>query len=181
MACASAILPPVSFDECNPSIRFGQIKTVFITRDTSADVLTSASSLTEWNTRINATTTIPGTGAAPIRKLTVIGSLSEPEVTETDVSGDRKKYSAPKYTLPAKIDELSIENYAMANDIAAANGAQFKMWFLSGGLLFGGNSGISVSCKMNPVIPEGKTEVSYLQAQFTWEGVMADPIVSPFS
>ena len=180
--CGSPVLPPVAFDFCAPAIREGQITKIFITRATSADVLTSAASLTEWNTRLNATAVIPGTGAAPIRELSVIGSLALPEVTVSDISLGRKFRSKPNHIVNYKIDELSLSNLnSFMHDYQVAGSAVVKMWFLAGGLLYGGNSGIDSSINAGLVIPEDSTAYQTIEGTLEFKDYFpAGVIVSPF-
>ena len=180
--CGSPVLPPVAFNYCAPDIRPGQITKILITRDTSADVMTSASDLAEWNTRINASSVIPGSGAAPIRELTVVASLAAPDVTEQDISGGRKYRGKPEHKIAYKIDELSLGNINdLMHDYQVAGAATVKMWFVSGGLLFGGNTGISASVSSHLVIPEDINAVSTIEGEFSFKDYFPDGvIVSPF-
>ena len=43
MACATTTLPVVEFDDCTPEIHFSRIGKLYLTRNTSADVLADAS------------------------------------------------------------------------------------------------------------------------------------------
>lgn len=177
--CASAVLPAVEFNFCDPDIRLGQIDRVYVTRAGTGDVLTDVEDADEWGTRIDNDAVIPGSGAAPIRELTGIGSLAEAEVTETDISDGRKTSSVPKQTLNFKIDELSLANIAAASTYQQSPAATHKIWFRSGGIMYGGDSGIDVSLVANLIIPEGKTEVSNISYRFKWEGYIPTAVVSP--
>lgn len=177
--CASAVLPAVEFNFCDPDVRFGQITDVFITRAGTGDVFTDWESAVEWAARIDNDAVIPGSGAAPIRQLTGIGGLAEATVTETDISGGRKTSSVPQQTLNFAIDELSVVNIAAARTHQQSPAATYKMWFKSGGLMYGSGNGIEVSLVANLVIPEGKTEVSKITYKFLWEGYIPSAIVSP--
>ena len=177
--CASAVLPAVSFNFCDPDIRLGEIDRVYITRASSADVLTDVADADEWALRLNQSATIPGSGAAPIRELTGIGELVEPEVTETEISDGRKTSSLPKNTLNLDIDELSITNISAARTYQQNPAATHKAWFRSGGLMYGGNDGIDVSLVARLIIPRGKTEVSQIKYTLKWDGYIPSAVASP--
>lgn len=177
--CASAVLPAVNFNFCDPDVRFGQIERVYVTRAGTGDVFTDWEDASEWATRIDNDAVIPGSGAAPIRELTGIGGLAEATVTETDISGGRKTSSVPQQVINFNIDELSLENITAARTYQQSPAATHKIWFKSGGLMYGGGDGIDVSLVSNLVIPEGKTEVSKINYKFKWEGYIPSAIVSP--
>lgn len=179
--CGDPVLPPVVTDYCTPKVRKGQIQKVYITRATTADVFTDVESLSEWNTRLDDDAVIPGTGAAPIRTLPVIGSIAEPDVTESDISLDRKYRSEPVQTLTWRMDDLSVENIDLVRDYQEAGAATVKMWFEAGGLIFGGNSGIDCTIKAGLVIPEGRTDFMTANGTFVWTGVTPSAAVSPFA
>ena len=180
MACTSAVLPALEFDECAPEIRYGEIGTIYFTRATAADVLTDATDDAEWTTRISNTAAIPGSGAAPIRQLTVIGQMPKPTRTETKISGGRKVNSAAERTITFKVDELSLDNLAAAAAVDAAGAVTWKTWFVAGGLLWGGNNGFNAQITLDPIIPEGSTEIMYIEGTLTWTGTQPETIVSPF-
>lgn len=179
--CGDPVLPVVVTDFCNPLVRKGQIQKLFITRATSADVLTDVSSLVEWNSRLDNADPIPGSGSAPIREIPVIGSMAEPEITESDISLDRIFRSTPKYTVSFKIDDLSIENIDLIRDYQEAGAATVKFWFLAGDLLFGGDSGIDATIKANLVIPESRTEFMTGTGTLIWTGSTPEAVASPFA
>ena len=180
MACATTTLPVVEFDDCTPEIHFGQIGKLYLTRNTSADVLVDASDDAEWTTRIDNDAVIPGSGAAPIRELTVIGSLPKPTTTETKISGGRKVNSTPENTLTFVVDETNLANMAAARTYQGAGTVTQKCWFLAGGLLFGGDSGFEAQITLYYTIPESETDVQKLEGTLTWTAVQPEVMASPF-
>ena len=90
-------LPAVRADYCTKGTAFGQINTIYYTR--VGDGLTDWSSAVEWNNRLDNTTAAPSSGDYPIRYLNVIGSLTQPEQNQVDISLDRVAYSSPEFTL----------------------------------------------------------------------------------
>jgi hypothetical protein len=179
MAVCTAILPVAKFDICAPETHFGQIKKLYLSRP--GDDLTNWSSLTEWNTRLSNTTALPAPGTdAPIRFFHVVGSIAEPEVTEIETELGRKVYSKPKWTLTFNTSELFDENIAFATTLQQNAGAQFALWFETQDKLFGGNTGIQVSLKLNLTIPESRTELMKLTGTATWEGYIPEQEDTPF-
>lgn len=180
MACNTATLPAVEFDDCTPAIHFGQVGKLYLTRNTSADVLTDAADDAEWATRIDNDAVIPGSGAAPIRELTVIGSVPKPTTTETKISGGRKVNSAPENVLNFVIDETNIANMSAARAYQTAGTVTQKCWYLAGGLLFGGDTGFEATLTLYYTVPEADTDVQKLEGTLTWTGVQPEVMLSPF-
>lgn len=178
MAC-TATLPVISTDLCNPTVRSAQITKIFWTLAGDDHDLTSAADDAEWATRLSDSTVYSGTPPAKIRTLPVIGSLPLPSVSPLEISLGRKHYPTPDRTLSFKIDDLSLTNIAAVNDVT--NGNTYKIWFLAGGLLWGGNSGIDVTMQIDIEIPEGRGEIITGSGQCTWlADALPDPIVDPF-
>lgn len=180
MACTTTTLPAVAFDDCTPSIHFGQVGKIYLTRNTSADVLADVTDDAEWAERIDNSAVIPGSGAAPIRELTVIGTVPVPTTTETKISGGRKVNSAPENVLDFEVDETNITNMAMARTYQTAGTVTQKCWFLAGGLLFGGDSGFEAALTIYYTVPQSETEVQKLVGKLTWTGVQPEVMLSPF-
>lgn len=179
MACNSEVLPPVNFSLCDPVTQYGEMKRVLMTRDTSADVVASPATIGSWTSRIENADPIPGSGAAPIRMLDGIGSLSEAEQTETRRSLGRKTYSTPIHTLPFRVDDVSLENLAMVKAIQENPGVKYKCWFVAPGFLIGAGTGVSCNVKAAHIIPESNTELQYIQLTFSFEGVLPTIIADP--
>jgi len=177
--CASAVLPAVSFNFCDPDVRLGEVDRIYITRASELDGFTDVADADEWADRLDQSATIPGSGAAPIRELTGIGEWPEPEVTETEISDGRKTTSLPKNTINFDIDELSITNISAARTYQQNPAATHKIWFRSGGLMYGGNTGIDVSLISRVVIPRGRTEVSQIKYTVKWDGYIPSAVASP--
>lgn len=175
MAC-TATLPSVSFDLCNPTVRTAQITKIYWTLSGDDHVLTDVSDASEWATRLDDSTTYGGTGAAQIRTLPVVASLPLPTVTALDISLGRKFYPTPDRSLPFKIDDLSLANIAAVTGIT--NGNTYKIWFVAGGLLWGGNDGIDVTMQADIEIPEGRNEIMTGTGACTW---LADTLPTPIA
>ena len=180
MACATTTLPAVVFDDCTPDVHFGQIDTLYLTRNTAADNLTDATDAEEWADRIDNDAVIPGSGAAPIRKLTVIGSLPKPTTTETKISGGRKVNSTPENTINFAVDETNVTNMAAARTYQTAGTVTQKCWFTAGGLLFGGDAGFEAQITLYYTVPESETDVQKLEGTLTWTAVQPEVMLSPF-
>ena len=177
--CANAVLPPTNFNFCAPKVRFGNIKRLWTTRASSADVLADWEDLAEWTTRINATAVIPVSGAAPIRALTITGDLPEPTRTETEISDDRIVYGPYTNVLNFTVDDLSLENIEWAR-LYQDDTYIIKMWYGWSTLIAGSTAGIDATIRTALVIPRGKSEVTGINGVLTWTGIQAEVANSPF-
>lgn len=146
--------------------------------------MSNAASASEWDSRLDQ----DASGASKIRTLIGIFQLAKPEQTETKISLGRTRKGVKKFTITGRIDDLSDANWEAlrSNECQAGN---VLLWFNTRGTgngdngdLFGGNSGIDGSLKLNPVIPEGFDEVQYIDVEFTWESKFSpERIASPIT
>lgn len=161
----SGSLEDVSFNECTPERHWGEISKVYVGPSDLADFL-NVSALGEWTTRL------ADTGDDKIRTLITIGEMPEPEQTEIFTSGNRYAYSPKKYLINFEVDETNETNYLFM--VMSACGGKFKIWFeTSDGILYGGNSGIEVTLKMNQVIPKEREGLVKFICQAKWQAEFA--------
>lgn len=175
MACTT-ILPPTHADLCDPQVNFGEISTIAFTR--LGDGLTSVTDLAEWNTRLDNTSAIPGSGLAPIRQLFGIGSLVAPQRNEIRISKKRKYYTTPKFTFEFKVEDTGDVNWEFIRSLPVG-GQTFTAWFMTEDHVFGGNAGLQVTLIPNPNIPESIDEIQTINLTVTFEGEIPQRSANP--
>ena len=178
MAC-TVLLPPVSFNDNCQVIKKGQVYKVFMTRATSADVLTDVESLVEWTGRLDQDEVIPGSGAAKIRELTGIGSWGAGEVADIVIPMDQVFSVTGNKVLNFKIYDLTPENMAMAIALRDAGTTQQKIWTQFDDQLAGGDDGLNCSCRADIVVPEGRTDPAYIEMVFTTKNSFNEIVDTP--
>lgn len=160
--CESS-LPAVDFNLCAPEVHYGEIAKIYVAR-ADADDFSAVDIITEWTARLSQT----DTGDDNIRELTVIGELTEPEQTEVPISGDRIVIGFKSFTIDFEIDETNDTNYYFLLNYECD--MQNKIWFeTADGMLYGGNTGILGSLKLNNIIPRDRTEISKFMGTFKWK------------
>lgn len=166
MACTS-VLPPTRASICDIDINYGEIAVLFLTL--YGDGLTDVTDETEWNTRTDNTTAQVAQDPALIRTLFGIGSLGDPETTETKVSRRRKSFGTPKFSFLFKVDDTGDTNWAWMRAIPVG-GQTFTGWFGTETKLFGGNDGIAITIRPLPSIPESNEEMMLINVTASFEG-----------
>jgi hypothetical protein len=153
----------VSFNECAPETHYGEVSKLYIV-DANFPGFVNAGDLAEW------TPLTSDTEDGHIRTLTVIGDLPEAETTEIPLSGDRVVYGFKTFNLNFTIDETNETNYAFLKTLECPG--KVIIWFeTSDGLLFGGDTGIEVSIKINMVIPRERTALLTFVGKATWKAL----------
>lgn len=178
-SCTSTPSGSVRADYCADGIEYGPIDRLFFTR--IGDGLTDWTSEAEWLTRLSQTTPFPSTGDASIRMFHVIGSLAEPEQTETKISLGRIKQSPPEFTFTFIIDDVGDLNYAFMQALVEARGGQYAVWLEGHGKMYGGNEGIQASMKLSYTIPTETTAQVAIPGTLRWSGTMPDRIATPLT
>lgn len=171
--CTGA-LPGFDFSKCNPDIENGQIAKVFFA--IADNPLSNWSSVVEWASRIDN----DAAASNSIRTLIGIGDMPAPESTEKEISLGRKIQGIKKFTINFKVDEVN-ENIHEAMRVLQCNTGNFALWFETRDhKLFGGNSGVYASIKVDQIIPESYQDIIYYQLTITWESqYMPEMIDSP--
>jgi len=158
----STPIKPVSFSACSAEWIEAEINRIYLAND--GNPLTDWTSLSEWNSRIDNTST----GATAIRELTVIGSLPVPEQSETVKSDGRTKYGLKNFTLSADIDDNSDVNYEFVR--ATGCNRTYRFWFQTvGGKLYGGPEGILAVLKADEDIPNDRNQDAILKLELKWK------------
>lgn len=175
----SADLPIVSFDDCNPEARLSEITKIYVARS-DASSFTSVADATEWAKRISMTATPPaGEPATPvkdlIRPLTVIGDRPAPTAVTVDISNGRTKQLRKDFVINWTIDEITTENLEFQRNSEC--GLKVKFWYEAGGLLFGGNDGISAQLTSDLVLDRGTEAVMAINGTLTWKGKFTEEAV----
>lgn len=159
----SGSLPDVFFDECAPTIHYGEVAKIYVAKADAAD-FTNVDLIAEWTARLSDTADT----ADSIRTLIVIGELPEPEQSEIKISGDRTVVGFKQFTLPFEIDETNDVNYNVL--LTYECNVKAKIWFeTADGVLYGGNAGIEATIRMNNVIPRERTEVAKFMGTVKWQ------------
>ena len=178
MACTYT-LPAVSGNDTCQTIKRGQIYKMWLTRPTVADVLADSTDLAEWTTRIDQSAVIPGSGAAPIRELSGIGSTDAGDVNDIDIPLDQI-YSFPgNKVVTFTVMDMTAENIAAAIAWRDAGTTQQKIWFQADDLLYGGDTGINGSLRADLVVPEGRTDPQRIVLTFTTKQSIVSGITTP--
>lgn len=159
--CAGSVTD-VTFNECAPELHWGEISKLYVV-DANFGGL-DADSLVDWNANLGDD--IDG----KIRTLIVIGELPEPETVEVPISGDRIAIGSKTFNLPFTIDETNEDNYHFLKYLEC--GGKFIIWFeTSDGILYGGDTGIEVSIRLNLVIPKERTALVQYVGKATWKSL----------
>lgn len=172
--CASEIPSFANaFDDCEPNYVFGEVEWVYISPlSTDADGIENpypadVSDVDAWLVLFNADVA---------HRIPVKGSIDEPEVPEIETSLYRKAYPPPVYTLNVAVDDLSGPRVDPDPDptigsyeaMRLLNNQYVRMWFISGGYIFGGQTGLRASVKTWITIEEGQEALHRYHASFEW-------------
>jgi len=169
-------LPTFDFSLCSPDFKAAQISKVFFT--SIGNPMINWASAAEWDSRIDN----DSSSASNIRALMGIGDLPAPASTEKEGSLGRVTFGKKTFTLNFKVDETNVENHDSFRLMQCAGG-NYLVWFETRDhLLFGDNSGISASIKVDQIIPESFDEYITYQLTITWKDqfmpkMIASPIV----
>lgn len=177
MACVT-LLPALASDDSCPTVKTGQIFKFYHTRPTAADILTDVTDDAEWTTRLDQDAVIPGSGAAPIRQWSVIGSMPEGEVNDVELPLNQIYSIKGATTLTLRCYDLTTENLAACTAYNAAGTSKQKAWWTFSDQIAGGDSGVNGALRMSLVVPEGSTELSYIALNFTFKGSMNSVVTS---
>ena len=180
MADCAYVLPAVSFvDECQ-TIKKGQVYKFYQTRPTTEDELADVENLTEWEERLDQSTAIPGSGAAPIREWSGIGSWAAGETTDIPIPLDQISSVPGNKVFNFKVYDLTPENYAAIIALRDAGTTRQKIWTAQDDTIAGGNEGINGSMKADIIVPEGRTDLQYGEIIFTTKASLNSFTDTPF-
>lgn len=155
-------IPPVSFAECNPEINLSQIAKIYLAQPDAAD-FSDVSAVGEWTNRLSQTSN----DVDAIRSLTVVGDKPAPETTEKTISGNRIVPTDKKHTINFDIDESNETNHEFARGTKCVK--QVKFWYETiGGKLFGGNTGISGTLKVDMTLSRTEGDIILYPGTLKW-------------
>jgi hypothetical protein len=146
--CSSAKLEPL-FDDCTPSLKFGEIQEIAVAANDFAG-FTDITNLTEWDSHI---------AAGDIEILTVKGTMGEPDREEYEGPKGRTFNGQPTFEVPFEIWDITDENWEMMRQTYC--NTQHKVWLLTKDYCMGGIEGLeNAAIKMHVTIDEGFTSVN---------------------
>lgn len=159
-------LQPVSFDECNPSLKYNEISKIYIANN--GQPLTNWTDAGEWAGRISDTST----AASAIRALTVKGSLEIEFGERIRISGGRFAFQPDTYSLSAQIDENNDINYTFMRGLGCNRA--FRAWIeTSDGDLYGGNEGTLVVLRGREPITDDPETFRVILVEGEWQSALA--------
>lgn len=165
LGCDSELLP-VDFDECNPSLKYNEIRKLYVAND--GNPLTNWTDPNEWAVRLSETSS--ATNA--IRALTVRGSLDVEFGEKVRISGGRFAFLPSTYTLTAQVDDNNATNYTFMRS-TGCNKA-YRVWSeTSDGDLYGGNEGILVILQGREPISDDPESFRALEFVGEWTANLA--------
>ena len=175
MSCVE--LPIVSFDFCSPMLNLSEIANVYVADEDAAD-FTDWTDTEEWNSRLSNDGNVPDGSTAEvidlIRKLTVIADMPLPTPTEISISGARIAEIRTNRILNIDVDETTAANYTFMRATETVTGLRVKLWFKTlGNVKWGGNSGISGTLKLRPVLSRGTDELEKYIGTFKWSALQS--------
>ena len=163
--CAG-VVAIMDFNECAPEVHYGEIAKIYLWELGVHPWATEAAFGTPagWTGVVSNSTTPIGT---KVRELIVIGEMTEPEQTETPISGDRIMTGFKKFVVPFEIDETNETNYnwLLTSECGGKYSAAFET---ADGLLYGGMHGLEVTIKANQVIPKERSGIVKIIAKMQW-------------
>lgn len=153
-------LPEVSFSICAPEVNQGEIDAIFVTN--VGNPLTDETDAAEWATRFAAV------GPTKIIELHVIADKPLPEENNIIISRNTEVTGSKTHTLNVEIQQTNKINYNFLRSMEC--GKKVTVWYrTSGGLLYGGTTGIDGSLKLNQIIPKSRKEIITFAGTFKWD------------
>lgn len=167
-----------AFDYCDPNFVFGEIEQVIMTPlslESGNPYPTDWTNEAAWDAIFTATTPDEPIGVmVPVR-----GTIDEPDRPEIEASNYRKAYPPKRYSIIASVDDLSDVAY---NAMREMMNRSVRLWFISGGYIFGGPQGIIVSTDSWLTIEEGEDSMHRYHILYTWRSAnAAQRALSPFT
>lgn len=156
------LVPPVYPEAgCAPTVRDGEIKYLYI-----GDADWATGDTAEFTTRVDNT----GVATDAVTRIAIIGTMSEPEQTETIMEGGVTGYSIKTFTVEFEKYEDSDTAYEAMRKLECQKPS--KVWFGNDTEIMGAASdwkvGISTVVKMARVM-EGQDTIAKYVGSFTWK------------
>ena len=160
------------FDFCEPNFVFGEVEEIIIAPlelETGDPYPADWSDEDLWDALFDADTA---------HKIPVRGTIDEPDRPEVEASKYRKAYPPKRYTLSGNVDDLSDAAYEAMRQL---QNKRVKVWWISGGYLFGLPEGIDADVDSWHQIEEGEDSMHQYHFSFSWRSKNAPARVkSPF-
>jgi hypothetical protein len=166
-----------AFDFCAPAFTFGEIEEIIIAPlelETGDPYPTDWTDETAWDVLLSPT--LPD---EPIAfKIPVRGTIDEPDRPEIEASRYRKAWPPKRYNMPVAVDDISDEGYTALRQMI---NKRVRLWFLSGGYLFGSPTGVEADVDSWYTIEEGEDSIHKYHLHFSWRSKYPpERVVSPF-
>lgn len=165
-----------AFNFCAPAYVFGEIEEVIfapLELESGFPYPSDWTSETAWNLLLAPDAGDPIAHKAPVR-----GTMDEPDQPEIEASKYRTAYPPARYNVPVMVDDLSDLAY---ENLRNMNNKTVRMWFISGGKIFGGPTGIEADLRTWPVIEEGEDAMHKYHVHASWRAALApERATSPF-
>jgi hypothetical protein len=166
-----------AFDFCAPNFVFGEVEEVIISPlelESGDPFPADITSEDDWNELL-----APTVGDAVAFKLPVRGTIDEPDRPEIEASLYRKAWPPKRYNLGVNVDDLSDEAYSNLRELM---NKRVRLWYLSGGYIFGFETGIEADVDSWQVIEEGEDAMHRYHLHFSWRNKYAPKRwTSPFA
>lgn len=165
-----------AFDECAPNFVFGEIEEIIIA---PLELESGDPFPADW-TDEDAWDEIlaPSVGDPIAFKIPVRGTIDEPDRPEIEASKYRKAYPPPRYNLPANVDDLSDLAYDNMRELV---NKRARLWYISGGYVFGHPQGIIAEVNSWQTIEEGEDSMHRYHLHLSWRTKSPpERIPSPF-
>ncbi len=158
--CDEALPDVRGFSDCSPEFIFGEIEQILITPVTVGDDFDVGNHLNDWKSWEDWLSLIVSDPDEDVDddgfyalQVPVRGTLGEPDRPELDASRYRKAYPPAEWNIECRVDDLPDRVYAA---LTSMHNTTVRMWFISGGYIFGGAEGLVVQMKTAPSIEEGR-------------------------
>ena len=165
-----------AFNFCAPNFVFGEIEEIIV-----APLETEAGDPfpSDWSDETAWDALLAPSGSDPVAfKIPVRGSIDEPDRPEVEASLYRKAYPPKRYTLTSAVDDLTDKTYDGMRDM---QNKRIRVWWTSGGYLFGLEEGIEADVDSWLTIEEGEDSMHKYHINLTWRSKTAPKrVVSPF-
>lgn len=153
-----------AFDYCAPKYSFGEITEIIVAPlelETGNPYPTDWTNEDAWDLLLN-----PVAPALPVAfKIPVRATLDEPDRPTVETSLYRKAWPPKRYTMNASVDDLSEAAYTALTKLV---NKRLRLWFLSGGYIFGAPTGVEADVDSWLVIEEGEDSLHKYNLELTW-------------
>lgn len=165
-----------AFDFCAPNFVFGEIEEIIVSPlelESGDPYPTDITSEEEWDLLLS-----PEVGDPVAFRIPVRGTIDEPERPEIEASKYRKAWPPKRYNLPCHVDDLSETAY---DGLREMMNKRVRLWWVSGGYIFGGSTGVEADVDAWLTIEEGEDAMHRYHMHYSWRSRYApERALSPF-